>query len=82
MERVVRLKFLDPDMAAKLLATGKQELIEGNTWRDVTYGRIMTQVNFGLSQHWVLRQVALAIRHELGLRKQSFVPTPAGRLTA
>ena len=38
MERLVRAKFADPDLAAKLLATGGRELIEGNTWRDTTWG--------------------------------------------
>ena len=38
MERVVRAKFADADLAAKLLATGERELIEGNSWRDTTWG--------------------------------------------
>ena len=40
MYALVRQKFSDPDLAAKLLATGKCELIEGNTWRDTTWGCI------------------------------------------
>jgi len=38
MTRVLRVKFADPDLAAKLLATGDRPLIEGNTWRDTTWG--------------------------------------------
>lgn len=38
MEQVVRAKFSDPDLASRLLATGDRELIEGNTWRDTTWG--------------------------------------------
>ena len=38
MERLVRAKFADPELAAKLLATGGRELIEGKTWRDTTWG--------------------------------------------
>jgi len=38
MERLVRANFADADLAAKLLATGERELIEGNTWRDTTWG--------------------------------------------
>lgn len=42
MEEVIRLKFTDPHLRAKLVATGKRELIEGNTWRDTTWGMIRT----------------------------------------
>lgn len=31
-------KFRDPEMMAKLLATGDAELIEGNTWGDTFWG--------------------------------------------
>ena len=34
----LRLKFQDPTLRAKLLATGDEELIEGNTWHDNTWG--------------------------------------------
>ena len=40
MERVVRAKFADLELAVKLLATGERELIEGNTWRNETYGKV------------------------------------------
>jgi predicted NAD-dependent protein-ADP-ribosyltransferase YbiA (DUF1768 family) len=40
MEQLVRAKFSDPDLSAKLLATGERELIERNTWRDTTWGCI------------------------------------------
>jgi predicted NAD-dependent protein-ADP-ribosyltransferase YbiA (DUF1768 family) len=43
MERLVRLKFADPDLAARLLATGDRELIEGNTWWDTTWGCVRTK---------------------------------------
>ncbi len=38
MEELVRRKFADPDLAGKLLATGDEELIEGNTWNDRFWG--------------------------------------------
>lgn len=47
MERVVRAKFADPELADKLLATGERELIEGNTWRDTTWGCVK-----GKDGHW------------------------------
>lgn len=39
MEDVVYLKFTQhPDLAARLLATGETELVEGNTWGDCFWG--------------------------------------------
>ena len=39
MEDLLRQKFTDyPDLKQKLLATGDQELIEGNTWNDTYWG--------------------------------------------
>ena len=38
MELGLRLKFQNPDLAAKLIATGDEELIEGNTWGDRIWG--------------------------------------------
>jgi len=43
METVLREKFRDPALQAKLLATGDRELIEGNTWRDTTWGAVRTK---------------------------------------
>ncbi len=38
MENLVRQKFAHPCLAALLLATGDEELIEGNTWNDTFWG--------------------------------------------
>ncbi len=38
METVLREKFKHADLALKLLATGDEELIEGNTWHDNSWG--------------------------------------------
>ncbi len=39
MTELVRKKFFDSEqLAAKLLATGNEELVEGNTWGDVFWG--------------------------------------------
>jgi hypothetical protein len=35
---LIRIKFIDPDLARKLLATGDAVLIEGNTWGDTYFG--------------------------------------------
>jgi ribA/ribD-fused uncharacterized protein len=41
METLVRQKFTRyADLRDKLLATGDAELIEGNTWRDTTWGAV------------------------------------------
>ena len=38
METAVRIKFTDPELAAKLIATGDEELVEGNWWNDTFWG--------------------------------------------
>lgn len=38
MDALVRIKFKDPELRAKLLATGDAMLIEGNTWGDTFWG--------------------------------------------
>lgn len=38
MEDITRLKFRDPELKAMLLATGDEELVEGNTWNDTFWG--------------------------------------------
>ena len=51
MRALVRRKFeTHPDLAARLLATGDRELVEGNTWRDSFWG-----VYRGLGENWLGR---------------------------
>lgn len=39
MYEICRAKFTqNPDLAAKLLKTGEEELVEGNTWHDTYWG--------------------------------------------
>jgi len=38
MLEMLRLKFADPVLAARLLATGDAELVEGNRWHDNYWG--------------------------------------------
>ena len=38
MTAIVRNKFTIPDLKEKLLATGDEELVEGNWWRDTFWG--------------------------------------------
>ena len=64
MERVVRIKFADPDLAAKLLSTGSRELIEGNAWRDVVWGCIMTKDGLWRGRN-ELGKILMRVREEL-----------------
>jgi len=38
MEQILKAKFKHKDLALKLLATGDQEIVEGNTWHDNEWG--------------------------------------------
>jgi len=38
MKNLLREKFKDPELKAKLLATGDRDLIEGNHWKDTYWG--------------------------------------------
>ncbi|TXH11787.1 MAG: NADAR family protein [Spirochaetes bacterium] len=38
MENLLRQKFEDPTLRSQLLATGTEELVEGNWWGDVFWG--------------------------------------------
>lgn len=44
MSELVDLKFCqNPDLLEKLLATGDADLVEGNTWGDMTWGAIWNE---------------------------------------
>ena len=60
MRDVVRAKFRhNPDLAAQLLATGDQELVEGNAWGDKFWG-----VCAGRGRNW-LGKILMEVRAEL-----------------
>jgi ribA/ribD-fused uncharacterized protein len=62
MKTVVSLKFKqNPKLAAKLLATGDQELQEGNWWGDVHFG---ISLKTGEGQN-VLGKILVEVRSEL-----------------
>lgn len=62
MEEVVRAKFTqNPDLAARLLATGDATLVEGNTWGDTCWG-VDTRTGKGENH---LGQILMKVRGEL-----------------
>lgn len=67
MEALVREKFTaHPDLAARLLATGERQLVEGNTWGDTFWG----VVRGNGKNH--LGKILMRVRAELqGARKHS-----------
>lgn len=56
---IVRIKFQDPKLQLKLLATGNAELIEGNTWGDCWFG-----VCNGVGENH-LGKILMKVRHEI-----------------
>ena len=67
MRGVVKSKFSDPELAAKLLATGDAELIEGNTWYDTVWGQVRDE-----DGNWVgenhLGKILMEVRKELATK--------------
>lgn len=62
MEEVVRAKFTqNPDLAARLIATGDAELVEGNTWNDTCWG---VSLRTGRGQNR-LGRILMQVRSEL-----------------
>lgn len=57
-----RQKFRDPDLRAKLLATGDEELVEGNTWGDTYWGVCRGKGKNRLGK--ILMQIRVELREE------------------
>lgn len=64
MELGLRLKFQNPDLAAKLIATGDEELIEGNYWHDNIWGSCTCE-KCGNKGENRLGKLLMTIRNEL-----------------
>jgi ribA/ribD-fused uncharacterized protein len=63
MLEIVRAKFKqNPDMRARLLATGDAHLEEGNNWHDRTWGVCPPGSNIGLNY---LGEILMTVREEL-----------------
>ena len=63
MRDLLRNKFSEPDLAARLLATGSTELIEGNNWNDTFWG-----VCRGRGRN-MLGQLLMEVREEIARTK-------------
>lgn len=63
MEEIVRAKFTqNPHLAEKLLATGRQQIAEGNTWGDTCWG---VDARTGKGENH-LGRILMKVREELG----------------
>ena len=61
MEQLVRIKFQQPDLAEKLVATGTAQLEEGNLWNDTYWG---VNLHTGQGQN-KLGYILMAVRDDL-----------------
>jgi len=62
MRLLLGQKFSDPDLMAKLLATGDAELIEGNRWNDKFWGKVSDGYGDGENH---LGRLLMKVREEL-----------------
>ena len=62
MEEIVRAKFTqNPELAARLMATGEKILVEGNTWGDTCWG---VDLRTGQGENH-LGRILMKVREEL-----------------
>lgn len=70
MEEILRIKFQDPDLKDKLMATGSEELVEINTWYDKFWGVCNNQGENNLGK------LLMKIREDY---KKTYCAYPEGR---
>ena len=61
----LHLKFKDPELAAKLIATGDEELVEGNWWCDQFWGSCNCSKHIRTPGRNVLGMLLMELRKEL-----------------
>ena len=61
----LRHKFAIPELRAKLLATGDEELMEGNTWHDNTWGNCVCQKCQNTPGRNMLGMLLMELRNEI-----------------
>lgn len=69
----LRLKFQDPKLRAMLLATGDEELIEGNTWHDNTWGNCVCQKCQNTPGRNMLGMLLMELRTEIRYEEANHV---------
>lgn len=62
---VLRVKFADPELREKLLATGEAYLEEGNRWHDNRWGRCTCEKCRGKDAQNLLGKILMQIRDEI-----------------
>ena len=65
MTKLLEAKFRKPKLKAKLKATGKQELVEGNNWHDNFYGNCLCRPCATITGHNMLGKLLMKIRDEV-----------------
>jgi ribA/ribD-fused uncharacterized protein len=70
MDIVLRAKFSIPEMEAKLIDTGNQNIIEGNYWNDTFWGVCLKQNPNCGENH--LGRLLMKIREELKLKQNLY----------
>lgn len=76
MQKLLEQKFQHPDLRARLLATGDQELVELNTWHDTFWGRCTCPRCGGKGENH-LGRLLMALRAELSRASGTAVATTA-----
>lgn len=81
METVLRAKFRDPELRRRLLATGDRTLIEGNTWRDKTWGAVRDAAGNWKGRN-ELGRLLMRIRDEIRCETEEVEETEVDAATA
>lgn len=58
-------KFKNPELRVKLLSTGNEELMEGNTWHDNTWGNCLCDKCINIPGRNMLGMLLMELRKEL-----------------
>lgn len=68
MKELLRIKFNQFPFKEQLLETGDEELIQGNYWHDITFGKCYCQEHKGEGQN-ILGKLIMQIREQLKQEK-------------
>ena len=74
MLKILRIKFADAELAAKLAATGMEELIEGNRWHDRYWGKCQCAKCGGEGLN-ILGEALMQVRGEIAGSRQQALTT-------